>query len=305
MVGGPFSVNSEIFSLTNSGTAALIWSLCNTSLWLNASPAGGTLASGAPAATVTVSLNAAANSLAAGTCTATVWFTNTSTGFVASRQFILTTSSQLVQNSGFETGNFSSWTQSGNTGYTSVATSSSFVHSGKYGAQLGPYGSPGCLSQTLPTLVGQPYLVSFWLDNPKSGTPNQFSVSWNGTTLFNQSSLPALNWTNLQFIVTAPAAGAVLQFGFLNNPAYFGLDDISVVPFAAPALQSLAKANTTMQFSLNTVTGVAYQVQYATNLLQTNWINLGQPFTATNSPTTFTDAGAADPQRFYRVVISP
>jgi hypothetical protein len=305
LVGGPFNVNSEFFSLTNSGTEALVWSLSSTSLWLNASPASGTLAPGAPAAIVTVSLNAAANSLAAGIYTATIWFTNTGTGYVTSRQFTLTASSQVVQNGGFETGSFSSWTQSGNTAYTSVTTDSSYVHSGKYGALLGPYGSLGYLSQTLPTFVGQPYLLSCWLENPKSGTPNQFTVSWNGTTLFNQTSLPALNWTNLHFVVTASAASTVLQFGFRNDPGYFGLDDISVMPVAAPALRMLAKANTTVQFSLNTTAGVAYQAQYVTNLLQTNWINIGQPFTATNSTTTFTDTGAADPQRFYRVVINP
>ncbi len=306
LIGGPFSVNSEIFSLTNSGAAALTWSLSNTSLWLNASPAGGTLLPGAPAATVTVSLNAAANSLAAGAYTAAIWFTNTSTGFVASRQFALTTSSQVVQNGGFETGSLSSWTQSGNTAYTSVTTTSSYVHSGKYGAELGPAGTPGYLSQSLPTVVGKPYLLSFWLDNPKpGGTPNQFSVSWNGTTLFNQTDLTVLNWTNLQFIVRASTANTVLQFGFQNDPEYFGLDDISVMPLAAPALQSLTKANSTVQFSLNTMVGVAYQVQYATNLFQTNWINMGQPFTASNSATTFIDSGAVDPQRFYRVVISP
>ncbi len=306
LIGGPFSVNSEIFSLTNSGAKALTWSLSNTSLWLNASPASGTLPPGAPAATVTVSLNAAANSLAAGTYTATISFTDTSSGFVASRQFTLTTSSQVVQNGGFETGSFSSWTQSGNTAYTSVITSSSFVHSGKYGAELGPSGSPGYLSQTLPTLAGQSYLLSFWLENVKpGGSVNQFNVSWNGTTLFNQTDLPVLSWTNLQFIVTASTANTVLQFGFRNDPWYYGLDDVSVVPVAAPGLRTLAKANTTMQFSLNTTAGVAYQVQYVTNLLQTNWINLGQPFTATNSATTFTDTGAVDPQRFYRVVISP
>ncbi len=123
--------------------------------------------------------------------------------------------------------------------------------------------------------------------------------------MFNQTNLPAFSWTNVQILVAASTANTVLQFGFRCDPAYFGLDDISVAPINAPVLRPLAKANATMQFLLYTTVGTAYQVQYVTNLCQTNWINVGQPFTATNSSTTFTDAGASDPQRFYRMVTSP
>ena len=304
LVGGPFSVNSAVFALTNSGAWLVSWSLANTSSWLSVSSSGGTLPAGAPTAAVTISLNAAANSLAAGVYTATVWFTNNTTGYVTSRQFTLTTSSQLLQNGGFETGTFSNWTQSGNTAYTSVTTTGSYVHSGKYGVELGPSGTAGYLSQTVPVIVGQPYLVSLWLDNPKpGGTPNQFSVTWNGTNLFNQSNLGVLTWTNLQFTVTASTQNTVLQIGFRNDPGYFGLDDVSVTPVVTPSLRALAKANSTMQFSVNTTQGATYQAQYITGLLQTNWINMGQPFTATNSTTTIIDTGAVDQQRFYRVII--
>jgi hypothetical protein len=305
LVGGPFNVTSEVFSLTNGGTAPLTWALANTSLWLTVSSTGGTLLPGATATSVTVSLNSVANSLAAGTYTANIWFTNITTGYVSSRQFTLTTSSQLVQNGGFETGSFSSWTQSGNTAATSVTTSSSYVHSGKYGARVGPSGSLGYISQTVSTVIGQPYLLSFWFDNPKAGTPNQFDVSWNGTILFNQTNLAALSWTNVQFIVSASSTSTVLQFGLRNDPAYFGLDDISVTPVAAPALQTLMPASNTFQFSLNTMVGLVYQVQYTTSLPATNWINLGQSFTATNTVTTVTDSGAVNPQRFYRVAVRP
>ena len=46
--GGPFTVTSESFVLTNSGTNSLNWSLVNTSLWLTVSPPGGTLPAEAP-----------------------------------------------------------------------------------------------------------------------------------------------------------------------------------------------------------------------------------------------------------------
>ncbi|MGA3163849.1 MAG: immunoglobulin domain-containing protein [Verrucomicrobiota bacterium] len=87
-VGGPFSTTNETFSLSNMGTNSLTWSLANTSSWLNASPGGGTLATGGTT-NVTVSLSSNAYSLTSRIYTATVWFTNLNDGVVQSRQFTL------------------------------------------------------------------------------------------------------------------------------------------------------------------------------------------------------------------------
>lgn len=88
-VGGPFTVTTEDFALTNAGTNALTWTLVNTSAWLNVSSTDGALAPGGPAANVTVSLNDVASNLAVGTYTATLWFTNQNDGFGQDRQFML------------------------------------------------------------------------------------------------------------------------------------------------------------------------------------------------------------------------
>jgi len=88
-LGGPFSVASQNFILTNLGPGSLSWALGGGSSWLNASPGGGTLTSGASAATVTLSLNAAASNLTAGSYAATVWFTNLNDRFVQSRLLTL------------------------------------------------------------------------------------------------------------------------------------------------------------------------------------------------------------------------
>ncbi len=83
------------------------------------------------------------------------------------------TPGNLVANCGFETGSFSSWSHTGNLGFTGVSPyPSNYVNSGLFGAQLGPIGSDGFLTQNI----------------------------WGNS------------WT----------------FAFRQDPAYWGLDDITV-----------------------------------------------------------------------------
>jgi hypothetical protein len=72
-----------------------------------------------------------------------------------------------------------------------------------------------------------------------------------------------------------------------------------------PSLQAPSVVAGSLQLAWTSVSGLAYQVQYSTNLAQTNWINLGSSITATNSATTTNDAIGSGSLRFYRVVASP
>ena len=311
--GGPFSVTSQDFTLTNYGASSLNWSVINTSLWLNVSPGSGTVTPGGPAATATVSLNANASNLVVGTYTASLWFTNLNSHYAQSRQFTLSVQPpQLVQNGGFETGDFTGWTLIG-TGnpdnFVDNGTSWSISpHSGSYFALLGQQGGLAYLSQALPTSTGQAYLLSCWLNCPDNAIPTEFSVTWNGTTYFDQLNLPAIpspGWTNLLFIVTATGPGTILQFGSQDDNSYLGLDDVSVVPLPVTSFRSAVKANNNITFTWNTLAGLAYQLQYKTNLTQANWINLGNPGAATGATATTADVAPADPQRFYRLIVLP
>ena len=182
----------------------------------------------------------------------------------------------IVRNGGFETGDFAYWTLSGNAAGLAVSTNLDCVHSGTCGVQASAAGTLGYLSQTLATAPGQPYLLSLWLDSPNGATPNEFTVSWNGTTLFDGVNLGAVGWTNLQFAVSAATNNAVLQIGARNDLSHFGLDDVSVVPIISiPPVITQPPASETRPLgadaSFNTTvvgTGpLAYQWYFNTNTL--------------------------------------
>jgi hypothetical protein len=305
--GGPFNPTAISFTLTNVSASSLNWSLGNSSSWLNASLTGGTLTPGGAAASVTVSLNSTATNLPFGTYTATVWFTNLNDHFVVGRTFTLQASPpQLVQNGGFETGDFTGWTQSGNIdGYETIVTDAAFVHSGSYGAKLGPGGALYYLSQTLPTAPGQLYLVNFWVVNYNGAGPNEFLADWGGTNLFDQVDMGTDGWLDMQYLVTATATSTTLQFGFRNDPYYFAFDDVSVTAVRAPVFQSLVKSGGSVNLTWTAMAGPSYQLQYATNLTQAVWINLGGVISGTNGTVNATDAAPTDPQRFYRLQLLP
>jgi subtilase family serine protease len=312
--GGPFTPNSQVFSLTNSGGTSLTWSLINPASWLTPSSTGGTLAPGA-SANVTVSLNSMANVLASGAYSANVIFSNLTSAVAHYRQFNLTVSPlELSSNGGFETGDFTGWSLTGDTSYSEVTGNISFggvnvyTHGGSFMALLGTFGSAGNLSQTLTTSPGQGYLLSFWLNGVDGSTPNSFQVNWNGGSITNFSDLgqfPGDGWTNLQFLVGATGTNTVLQFSYQNDIGYFALDDVSLQPLPPPVFQSASAAGGTLSFSWNAVPGLHYQVQYKTNLSQLSWLNLNGTIPATNSTVTASDTIGPERQKFYRLTVVP
>ena len=74
--GGPFTPSSQTYTVTNTGTSPMNWTASKVASWVTLSAAGGTLAASANT-TVTASINAGANSLAVGSYSDNVTFTNT------------------------------------------------------------------------------------------------------------------------------------------------------------------------------------------------------------------------------------
>jgi len=72
-----------------------------------------------------------------------------------------------------------------------------------------------------------------------------------------------------------------------------------------PAFQSITQTNNTVLLNWRSIAGQSYQVEYSTNLAQTDWNTLGGPFTATNGTVITSDTIGPDAQRVYRAVLLP
>jgi PEP-CTERM motif len=152
----------------------------------------------------------------------------------------------LVANPGFETGDFTGWTQGGNTEGTAVVPSQPPFfpsHSGNFLAILGPVGSDGTLSQDVATTAGQSYTFSWFLGSD-GGTPSDFSAIWNGAIIFSETNLPPTSGAYTAFTFTDVATGpTTIMFSFRDDPGGLSFDDVSVTASAAiPEPSSLVLA---------------------------------------------------------------
>jgi hypothetical protein len=149
----------------------------------------------------------------------------------------------LVSNCGFETGDFTGWSQTGNSNFTGV--DNGFPNNGNFAADLGATGifvngvlvgpDPGFLSQTVSDTNGATTTLTFWLASlpaePLAPVNNYFDYSIDNNpaytvNLMNVAATSLYTEYTLSFIGTG---SDTVLFTFENEPSAFELDDVAIV----------------------------------------------------------------------------
>jgi hypothetical protein len=74
---------------------------------------------------------------------------------------------------------------------------------------------------------------------------------------------------------------------------------------ALPEIQSVRQTGSSFTFIWSATSNQVYQIQFKTNLAQSNWTTVGGTLTASNSTITASEPIGTNAQQFYRVVLLP
>ena len=148
----------------------------------------------------------------------------------------------LVANCGFETGDFTSWSLSGND--TPFENGNLYgvegtdpldgisPNSGSNQAYIGDLvANSTTLSQTLSTLAGDTYNISFYLAQdtaPAGNYSNALTVSFDGNTLDSETGVPVEGYTQYSYQALASTNSTVFSLTLGNDLGEFLLDDVVV-----------------------------------------------------------------------------
>jgi len=154
----------------------------------------------------------------------------------AALSFARPVSANLITNGGFETGDFTGWTDTGHLSNIGVSgnVSGTAPHSGNFQAFFSPNVGHNFLSQNIATSAAASYTITFFLALVGDPANDFFSVNWNGASIFSLLFVGPFDYTEFTFNVTATSPLSELQFEFRNDAAFRGsywlLDDVSVTP---------------------------------------------------------------------------
>ncbi len=136
----------------------------------------------------------------------------------------------LVTNGGFETGDFSGWTETGDMSFNGVQCPGpdASVYTGDCSAFFGPIFAVGGIEQIINVgAAGLAWDLSFAFQ-PDGGNPSSFTVLFGGQTLLSLIDPPADGFTLYHFNGITSAANMTLAFNFFDEAGFLFMDDVAL-----------------------------------------------------------------------------
>lgn len=152
----------------------------------------------------------------------------------------------LIMDPGFEGGTPNSYTGTIGDGWVVTAGTGAIcnnnhagcgnvglAHTGVQMAFLDWSSTLNTITQTLPTVIGQDYTISYWVEDSRS---NFLSVVFGGSTLFSGTAPNGSSYVEYTFDAKATSTSTVLAFSGRRSADGGGtlLDDVSVIPSSVP-----------------------------------------------------------------------
>ena len=160
--------------------------------------------------------------------------------------------------------------------------------------------------------VGESHLIAGsleWNQSPETmitivdnGTGRSTTLSFDGPRLI-QSSYPGLGHQNLpsslegDFFFTYSEMRDGVDFVVEGETSYF-----STTPIPPPPESINTMIFNAVEIGWTSVSGQIYQVQYSTNLVSSNWFNLGSAVIGNGSTNSVFDSTRQNSQRHYKVI---
>ncbi|HXZ13489.1 MAG TPA: PEP-CTERM sorting domain-containing protein [Candidatus Sulfotelmatobacter sp.] len=159
---------------------------------------------------------------------------------------------EVLVNGGFETGDFTGWTISGNTanpGGFYYGVDAFDAYTGNFGAYMSQDAidggeAPVILSQNFTAAPGETLEISFALNDDEGavlGENHFFEAALNGVPLISFNDV-APGYTVYSFAFDASQTSNTISFAFVNDDSFWSFDDASVQVPEPSALLMLAGA---------------------------------------------------------------